>query len=185
MSESKNQSEEEKAGQAIKEDPEQIEETSEAAAESVVSEIPKPDYEKDYLYLRAEFENFKKQSIKERSQLLKYGAERLAVDLLETIDVFKSALENEVTADNFEEFVKGVQLTEQHLRSSLERHGIKEIPCKGEAFDPNKHEALSSIATDEVPPGHIVQVFKAPFTYHEKLIRPGQVVVAKEKTLKE
>ena len=59
--------------------------------------------EKDHLYLRAEMENIKRQNIKERSQLLKYGAERLARDLLDTLDVFKSALGGEVTAENFKE----------------------------------------------------------------------------------
>ena len=183
MTDTKKENSEEQVNQAVKEEIEDV--------ETPVIDIPdpaesnKPDYEKDYLYLRAEFDNYKKQAIKERSQLLKYGAERLAIDLLETIDVFNSALENKVTAENYEEFVKGIELTHQQLKSTLEKHGIKELPAVGEVFDPTKHEALSSLATSDFAPGHIAQVFKAPYNYHDKLLRAGQVIVAKEKSSEE
>lgn len=138
--------------------------------------------EKDHLYLRAELENIKRQNIKERSHLLKYGAERLARDLLDTIDVFKSALEGEVTADNFKEFVSGVEMTAQSLKNTLEKHGIAEMECVGQPFDPNTQEALSSEPSDEYPEGHVTQVFKAPYKYHDKLLRAGQVVVSRAKS---
>ena len=138
--------------------------------------------EKDHLYLRAEMENIKRQNIKERSQLLKYGAEYLARDLLETLDVFKSALDSEVNQDNFQDFVTGVKMTAQSLKSTLEKHGISEVECVGQAFDPNTQEALSSEGTDEYPEGHVTQVFKAPYKYHGKLLRPGQVVVSRPKS---
>src|SRR5690554_3131047 len=67
--------------------------------------------EKDLLYLRAEFENFRRQSIKERSELLKYAGERLARDLLNVLDIFDSALSLEVNSDNWQEFKKGMELT--------------------------------------------------------------------------
>ena len=137
--------------------------------------------EKDRLYLCAEIENIKRQNIKERSQLLKYGAERLARDLLETLDIFKSALNSEVSQENYKDFVKGVKMTSTSLKATLEKHGIKEIDCIGKAFDPKTQEALSSEATDQYPEGHVVQVFKAPYTYQDKLLRPGQVVVSRAK----
>ena len=138
--------------------------------------------EKDHLYLRAELENIKRQNIKERSQLLKYGGERLARDLLTTLDVFKSALEGEVTAENYKEFVKGIEMTAQSLTSNLEKHGITEVKALGLPFDPNTQEALSSEPSDEYPEGHVTQVFKAPFNFHDKLLRAGQVVVSRVKT---
>ena len=138
--------------------------------------------EKDHLYLRAEMENIKRQSIKERSQLLKFGAERLARDLLETLDVFKSALDSEVNEENFKEFVNGIQMTKDSLKTALEKHGIKEVECVGKPFDPNTQEALSSEFKEGVPEGHVTQVFKAPFVYHDKLLRPGQVIVSRAKS---
>lgn len=138
--------------------------------------------EKDHLYLRAELENIKRQNIKERSQLLKYGAERLARDLLDTVDVFKSALAGEVTAENFKNFVNGIEMTAQSFKATLEKHGIKEVDCVGQAFDPQTQEALSSEASDSIPEGHVTQVFKSPFMYHDKLLRAGQVIVSRPKS---
>lgn len=138
--------------------------------------------EKEHLYLRAELENMKRQNIKERSQLLRYGGERLAKDLLDTLDNFKSALATELNSENLSSFRQGIEMTFQSLSQTLEKHGIKEVPCLGLAFDPNTQEALSSEPTDHYPEGHVSQVFKAPYLYHDKLLRPGQVIVSRPKT---
>jgi len=135
----------------------------------------------DYLYLRAEYDNYRRQSIKERSDMLKYGGERLAKDLLDTLDIFDTAMAAEITAENFADFVKGIQLTAQQLRSALQKHGITEIPSQGEQFNPVHHEALGAEPTDEMPPGHISKIFKKAYKYHDKVLRPGQVIIAKEK----
>ncbi len=160
--------------------------------EAAPQEVPSPEppsledrfaqLEKEHLYLRAEMENIKRQNIKERSQLLKYGSERLARDLLDTLDVFRSALSSEVTAENFAEFVNGIKMTSQSLKATLEKHGIVEVDCVGQPFDPNTQEALSSEPSDELPEGHVTQVFKSPFKYHDKLLRAGQVIVSRPKT---
>ena len=181
MSESTNDSNNtSETGKAVKEDIEEIN------PDSIEEEVSPGDIidnlKKEQLYLRAEFDNYKRQAIKERAQLLKYGAERLALDLLDTLDVFHSALSSEVNADNFEDFVKGIELTAQSLRSTLEKHGITEVNCLGEAFDPNTQEALSSEFTDQYPEGHVSQVFKAPYKYHDKLHRAGQVIVSRAKS---
>jgi molecular chaperone GrpE len=139
-------------------------------------------YKRDYLYLLAEFDNYKRNNIKERSDLRKYGAERLAVDLLNVLDIFDSALATEVTPENLANFRKGIEMTAQELRATLGRHGIEEIPSYGKPFDPSVHEALSSEETNDVPNGHISRVFKKPFKLHDRVIRPGQVVVAKPKS---
>ena len=131
---------------------------------------------KDLLYLRAEFDNYRRQSIKERSDLLKYAGERLARDLLGVVDIFDSALDMEVNQENWEEFVKGMELTRAELINLLAKHGISEDVSK--EFDPRIHEALSSQATDDVPAGNIVQVLKKPYKFHDRVLRVGQVVVA-------
>ena len=135
-------------------------------------------FKNDYLYLKAEFENYKRHSIKERSELLKYGAERFIKDLLGVLDNFDRALQMKVTADNFQTFVKGIDLTSSELKGLLTKHAVVEIPSEGKPFDPNIHEALSAEPTDKLPPGHVVKVFQKPYKYQEKIIRPGQVVVA-------
>jgi molecular chaperone GrpE len=136
---------------------------------------------KNHLYLAAEFENYKKNVIKERSDLRKFGAERLVVDLLNIVDIFETALGAELTADTIENFRKGIELTSTEMKSTLARHGVTEVPALGAAFDPNLHEALTSEESETVPEGHIVRVFKKPYKLHDRLIRPAQVVVAKAK----
>ncbi len=139
-------------------------------------------FKNEYLYLRAEYENFKRQAVKERSDLRKYGAERLVTDLLNVLDIFETALSTELSVENIGNFKKGIELTSNELRSVLQRHGVAEVPSKGAAFDPSVHEALSSHETDEFEPGTITQVFKKPYKLHDRIVRPGQVVVARPKS---
>lgn len=136
-------------------------------------------FKNDYLYLRAEFENYKKHAIKERSDLVKYGPERLARDLLGVLDNFDRALAVQVTTENAPMFRQGIEMTAGELRQTLSRHGITEVASEGLPFDPNVHEALSSEATTAMPSGHVLRVFKKAYKLHEKLLRPAQVVVVK------
>ena len=136
---------------------------------------------KDHLYLAAEFENYKKNVIKDRADLRKYGSERLVVDLLNVLDIFETALKTEVTAETLPTFRKGVEMTANELKAVLQRHGVEEIPAQGQPFNPSAFEAISSEPTDAVPEGHISQVFKKPYKLHDRVIRPGQVVVATKK----
>ncbi|MNJ91108.1 heat shock protein GrpE [compost metagenome] len=135
-------------------------------------------YKNDFLYLRAEFENYKRNALKERSEMLKYGPERMAKDLLEVVDNFERALSTNVTPESFATFKQGVEMTAQEMKNLLAKHNIVEVPTEGAAFDPAVHEALSSEMTDTVPPGHISKVFKKAYKIHDKLIRPAQVIVA-------
>lgn len=148
-------------------------------AEALRAEVDK--FKNEYLYLRAEFENYKKQVLKERSDLRKYGSERLIGDLLGVVDIFETALATEVTPESLANFRKGIEMTASELRSVLNRHGVEEVPAAGLPFDPSVHEALSSEETDEVPAGTVTRVFKKPYKLHDRIVRPGQVVVAKPK----
>ncbi len=139
-------------------------------------------WKSEYLYLRAEFENFKKQVIKERSDLRKYGSERLVADLLGVVDIFETALATEMTAENSVNFRKGIEMTATELKNVLSRHGVTEIASHGQPFDPAHHEALSSEESAEMAPGTVTRVFKKPYRLHDRVVRPGQVVVAKQKS---
>lgn len=139
-------------------------------------------FKNEFLYLRAEFENYKKNVIKERSDLRKYGSERLVADLLGVLDIFETALHTELTPESLATFKKGIEMTASELRSVLQRHGVTEVTSKGQPFDPAIHEALSSEETDELPSGTVTKVFKKPYKLHDRVVRPGQVIVAKPKS---
>ncbi len=144
---------------------------------------PKEDvdkYKNDYLYLLAEFDNYKKNMIKERSDLLKFGSERLAYDLLNVLDIFEKALSTEATAEKFQAFKDGIDLTSLELKKTLEKHGIREIPSLGQNFDPNIHEALTHVPSKDHTDNTVMNVFKKGYKFHERTLRHSQVVVAKE-----
>ena len=159
----------------------------EATAESV-AEVAKSDLElaqdeaakwkNEFLYLKAEFENYKRNALKERSELLKFGAERVSRDILEVVDNFERALQTKLTNETLQTFRVGIEMTAKELKDVLAKHGVQEVPSEGQPFNPLYHEAISSEPTTAVPNGHIARVFKKPYKLHDKIIRLGQVVVA-------
>jgi molecular chaperone GrpE len=160
-----------------------VENTVDTAPKKSDLELAQDDVQKwknEYLYLRAEFENYKKNAIKERSDLLKFGAERIARDVLEVMDNFERALEIKASAETLQNFKTGIEMTAKELKDALAKHGIQEVPSHGQPFNPLHHEAISSEATATIPAGHVSRVFKKPYKLHDKIIRMGQVVVASE-----
>lgn len=153
-------------------------EQNSASGEDLAKQLEKA--KSDYLYLRAEFDTYRRNVIKERAQLVKYGSESVARDLLEVVDNFERALATKVNSESAAGYIKGVELIHQELLSVLQRHGIVPVETKtGTPFDPTVHEALGAEPTNSVSPGSIVKVLKKPYKLHDKLIRPGQVVVAR------
>lgn len=133
----------------------------------------------EHLYLRADFENYKKHVAKERAELIKFGAERFIRDFLTVLDNFDRALAVPVSPENYDSFRQGIELTATEMRNLLAKHGIQEVPSEGQAFDPSFQEALSSEPSETVEPGHVVRVFQKAYKFHDKLLRPAQVIVAK------
>lgn len=137
---------------------------------------------KDYLYLAADFDNYRKNAIKERAELSKFGSERFIRDFLNVYDNFERALESEVTEENLTKFREGLQMMAGEFRALLQRNGVQEVKGEGSPFDPTKFEALSAEPRTDMPPNHVATVFKKAYTLHDKLIRPGQVTVSTEAT---
>ncbi len=156
----------------------------EGAKVSKIKKQPDPDptaqIRNDYLYLRAEFDNYKKNAIKERSDLLKYAGERLAYDILNILDVFETALKSNINESNYKSFRDGIDITAIELKKTLEKHGIHEIPSLGAHFDPIFHEALTQAPSKDHKDNTVIDVFKKGYKYHDKVLRHAQVVVSKE-----
>lgn len=136
---------------------------------------------KDHLYLMAEFDNYRKQAIRDRSQFMKYASENVLRDVIQVMDNFILALQNEVTPENLESFVTGVKMISKEMQNTIEKHGVIKLQTLGEKFDPSMHEALGTEQTDEYQGGHISKVFKDGYKLHDRLLRPAQVIVATEK----
>lgn len=132
----------------------------------------------DILYLKADFENYKKRMIKEKSDLSKYGSESLIASLLDLLDNFERAISIEIKPDNVQSFSDGIKMISTEFKNILSRYGVTEVPSLGQPFDPSYHEALGSEPTNDTPSGHISKVFSKPYKLHDRLVRPGRVIVA-------
>lgn len=132
--------------------------------------------ENKYLYLYADFENFKKRSIKERSDLIKYGWEPVARDLLQTVDNLERALEH-IPANTDKNLTEGLNMVLNQFKSSLQKQGVQVIESVGKTFDPNLHEAIGQEPSD-LPSGTIVKDVTRGYTLHGRLLRPARVVLS-------
>lgn len=165
-----------KAAEAQTEPAQKVE--AEPKSDLVLAQEEALKWKNDFLYLKAEFENHKRHSLKERSDLLKFGSERIARDILEVVDNFERALQTKISPETLQTFKVGIEMTAKELKEVLAKHGIHEVPSEGLPFNPAHHEAISSEPTNTIPAGHVARVFKKPYKLHDKIIRTGQVVVA-------
>ena len=102
------------------------------------------------------------------------------MELLGVLDNLEHALSTDINAENMASFRDGVEMIKVELFNALAKYGLQKLDSKGQAFDPNIHEALGSEPSTELEPGHISQVFKEAYKLHDRIIRPAQVVVVKE-----
>ncbi|MBK7633900.1 MAG: nucleotide exchange factor GrpE [Saprospiraceae bacterium] len=137
------------------------------------------DESKDkYLRLFAEFDNFKKRSVKERFELMKTAAQETISALLPVLDDFDRAKKS--AESGAETFSEGVQLVYQKLYSILEHKGLKSMESTGADFDPEWHEAITDIpAPSEEMKGKIIDTVEKGYVLSDKIIRYAKVVVAK------
>lgn len=138
------------------------------------------DNHERYLRALADFENYKKRAIRERSELLRYQGESVFSDLLEVVDNLERAVMNrDVDKD---QLLEGIEMIYKQFQEVLSRHNVKGESAVGKPFNPEIHQALSQVPSNDHKPGSVVSELKKPYFYKDKLIRVGQVVVAAEKT---
>ena len=113
---------------------------------------------------------------------MKYGGERLVREMLDILDNFERALSAKLSTETIDSFRQGIELTGSEFKAALKRMGVTEINPEGEAFNPMEHEAIGSEESSALPAGHVLRVFKKAYKLHDRLIRPAQVLIAKEPT---
>ena len=140
---------------------------------------------------KADFENYRKRMAAEVQAANARGKGELALDLIGAVDNLERALDaagvnpeeqdpsgNDPHVENGEALAQGVLLVLRGMRETLRRHGIEALDPKGEKFDPQWHEALSTQPADDAEPGAVVDVMQKGYRLGEQLIRPARVVVA-------
>ncbi|MDE5829340.1 MAG: nucleotide exchange factor GrpE [Duncaniella sp.] len=133
---------------------------------------------KDYLYLMAEFDNFRKRTLKEKSDILRNASEKDMADLLPIVDDFERGIEANRTTDDVETLRQGMELIYQKFVKYLERHGVKPIESTGLPFDPEMHEAIAMVPVpDESQKGKVIDTPTKGYTINDKVLRHAKVAV--------
>ncbi|HGJ66761.1 TPA: nucleotide exchange factor GrpE [bacterium] len=133
------------------------------------------------LRLAAEFDNYKKRSAREYENIRKYASENIIKELLPIIDNFERGIESANELKDFNSFLNGIKLILNQMINLLEKEGVKQIKAIGETFDPNIHEAVMHINSDDYPENIVAQEFQKGYILNDRVIRPAMVAVSKGK----
>lgn len=175
-------------GEEIKREAGDGEETDESSSPEALLQAAvkaKENAQKELLYARAEYDNYRKRMIREQEQAIKFANEKLISDLTTIADSLDRALEHagalKKRTDDKEatDFITGIELTNRELTALFARVGAELVGARGESFDPNRHEAVSQVpATKDSPSGSVVEVVQKGCLLQGRLIKPARVVVA-------
>ncbi|MCW5581785.1 MAG: nucleotide exchange factor GrpE [Luteimonas sp.] len=169
--------------------PDHRDDTIENQAADAAQAPEAPSFEEQIEHMQAELEQLRAQSLVERADIenqrkrldrdvrnaVRFANKQLLGDLLPVFDSLEAALANAESDDPLRD---GVVLILRELGRVAENNGLVEVaPMAGDAFDPDKHQAMSVIEAPGVPPGAVAQVFQKGFMLHEQLLRPALVAV--------
>ena len=132
-----------------------------------------------YLRLSAEFDNYRKRTLKEKAELIKNGAEKTMIAILPVLDDFERALKNMEASEEAQAMKEGVELIFSKFQKALVQEGLQKIETEGKEFDTDFHEAIALIpAPSEDLKGKILDCVQTGYMLNEKVIRHAKVAVA-------
>ena len=133
---------------------------------------------KEYMFLLAEFDNFRKRTIKEKADIIKNASEKAMTDLLPVIDDMERAMQAIEASDNIDSAKEGINLIYNKFIKYLEQNGVKAIDSTNADFNTEYHEAVTiSPAPDEDKKGKVIDTVQKGYTMNDKVIRHSKVVV--------
>ena len=133
-----------------------------------------------YLRLHAEFDNYRKRTLKEKIEIIKSGGERVLTDMIPLVDDFERALETVQNAHDKEAIVQGLELIYAKFVAFLNQNGVKEIEAIGEPFDADKFEAITTVPAQDISQKDVVvDCIQKGYILNEKVLRFPKVIVGK------
>lgn len=133
---------------------------------------------KEYMFLLAEFDNFRKRTIKEKADIIKNASEKAMTDLLPVIDDMERAMQAIEASDNIDSAKEGINLIYNKFIKYLEQNGVKAIDSTNADFNTEYHEAVTIFpAPDEDKKGKVIDTVQKGYTMNDKVIRHSKVVV--------
>ena len=132
-----------------------------------------------YLRLNAEFDNYKKRMMRENSDRLKYFNMELIKELLPSVDNLERAISHAGDENSdLENMIEGLQMVYKGMQEAFGKFGVSEIESIGKEFDPNCHQAVGMIESQEVPENHVAEECLKGYYLHDRIIRPTMVRVS-------
>lgn len=155
-----------------------VEDTEEAVVDATqVLEELKNEFDNRYKRLQADFDNFRRRTNQEKEQLSGFVKGNVLADLLPVLDNFERAVQSPAEGDA-KTFLDGFVMIYQNLMATLQKHGLAPIEAVGQPFDPNLHQAIMRVETDEYPEDTVVEVLQTGYTVDGRCIRPAMVKVS-------
>lgn len=162
-------------------EPEQTEgaaESDETSARIAKLEEEVAREKKEYLFLMAEFDNFRKRTLREKSEIIRNAGESVLKGLLPIMDDFERGLKAAAATDNAQAVEEGMTLIYNKLKKYLEQNGVKEFDQSDNTFDADRHEAISAVPVpDDSQKGKILDTVEKGYMINDKVLRHAKVVV--------
>ena len=158
-----------------------VEESSSAASSAGVDEqiqklqAEKKQLQEQLLRQQAEMENFRRRTAREKNEFLQFTLFDTVRSLLPILDGFELAMNSEGT---LEDYRKGVELIHQQFRGALQKLGLQQVETKGQQFNPQMHEAIATVETDQHQDHEILEELLRGYYFKDRLLRPAMVKVA-------
>ena len=154
--------------------------TDEETNEEKTLEEKYDELNNSYLRLHAEYDNYRKRTLKEKMEIIKSGGEKVLTEMIPLIDDFERALDTVQNADDKAAIIEGLDLIYSKFVSFINQQGVKEIEAIGEPFDADKFEAVTTIpAQDDSQKNMVVDCIQKGYILNEKVIRFPKVIVGK------
>ncbi|MNZ63950.1 heat shock protein GrpE [compost metagenome] len=159
---------------------EQIDAAEETTQDARYEELAKLAEENQQRYLRvqADFDNFRRRTMKEKEELGQYASMKLIGELLPVVDNFERAAAASALNSDYDSLVKGLDMIFRQLVQTLEQEGLKAMNVVGEPFNPEFHQAVMQVESDEHEEGIIVEEMQKGYMLKEKVLRPAMVKVS-------
>jgi molecular chaperone GrpE len=156
----------------------------EAEEDAIAADLDKAraeaeSYLDDLRRLQADFDNYRKRTLREQTARAASASQALVARLLPVLDNFELAVSSAEQSRDFDRMLKGVEMVLGALREVLESEGLVRIEAEGKPFDPERHEAVIAVDDESAEPGTVVDIVRTGYELRGKVLRPAMVKVAK------
>ena len=127
--------------------------------------------------IQAEFDNFRKRNAREQQEYREYALADALKSLLPILDSLDRALKTDTAS--LDDFRSGIELIDKQFHDTLSKLGVEPVPAQGESFDPNLHQAVQMVDTNETEDNHVIDELQRGYKLRDRLLRPAMVRVAR------